>query len=347
MLAASSLITGTTAGRDSERRDFEQRESDKQGPSKSGTKLLKTLTSLRLAMMKVGLILLSCFANTQIIYLVLGMANRRFHFLSSVFMCYAGNPNYAKHYTFEATIDWFKWQANPIGLMKQGSKWGLVIGTPMTEADFTDPKNADKLARLLKKLRRIARFIGVEQISLSGILPSYLLNNHYELKMGDNSVPATVVYRALLQLEHKEDLPDSTPIILLGGNGSVGTHIQVLLEEAGRSFCVVDPNNGLSQLPEDLMSKPCVLIDVSRRNVLARYADSLWPQLILLNETYPEPPKKLIAALRHRGVKCFHVSGVKGSVYPPLPQGYQGSVPCCAIHDASDDALTPVLLSLS
>ncbi len=67
---------------------------------------------------------------------------------------------------------------------------------------------------------------------------------------------------------------------------------------------------------------------------IAAYVEQMWPELILLNQAYPEPPPRLIRQIARQGVAVFHLAGVEGRVHPSLPLGYDNAVPCCAVHDA-------------
>ena len=99
------------------------------------------------------------------------------------------------------------------------------------------------------------------------------------------------------------------------------------------------------ELPEELKGKAAILIDVSRRNVLQSYVDDMWSELVVLNETFPEPSKKIVSKLTSKSIRIFHLSGVAGSIFPSLPYGYKDSVPCCAIHDVGS-SINPIIKEL-
>ena len=295
---------------------------------------------------KAATLLLTLISESLALYYLIGIINKRRPFIHSVFICYAGSPKYAQHYVFNFAANWMKWRPVPIGILRQGNAWGLAFGTPMSETDFTHPKNKEKLYSLVDHLQRIAHIVGAEKVTLSGILPSFLEKNGKTVKGCDNRPPALAVYESYKHLCQNNFSDVAVPAILLGGNGSVGKHIQAVFKLQQRSCHVVDPAGGLTSLPKEVKNKACILIDVSRRDVLKTYADDFWPEMVILNETFPEPPKALINNLKHKGIKTYHLAGVEGRVYPSLPYGYKNSVPCCAIHDANAD-IRPIIKELS
>jgi hypothetical protein len=286
-------------------------------------------------------------SELKIFYFIIGFLNKRLHFIDSVFLCYSGNSSYANYYTFKFSRNWQKWRPTPIGILYQGKKWGLVVGSPMSEKEFTNKNNNDDLFLLLNRTTEIADLIHAKKITLAGILPSYLDKINFEVKGNDNRLTALTVYHSYHSLINSEFSGESVPAILLGGNGSVGKILQTIFQDhKNYNFFVIDPIGGLPSLPEKIINQKCILIDVSRYKAISQYVDDLWDGIVILNETYPEPPKKLIRKLKSKGIKTFHLCGVNGRIYPSLPHGYRDSVPCCAIHDDSVD-LEPNLIELS
>ncbi|MEM9269407.1 MAG: hypothetical protein AAGA78_10775, partial [Pseudomonadota bacterium] len=129
---------------------------------------------LRRVALKSVLVVSAIACCTYIPYLVLGLWNRVFGGWHSVFFCYAGSRNFISSYAPAAAVDLFRWRPSPIGIMRQNGKFGCVLAAPVTEAEFLNPKNKDAFRRLRERLRRIAWCLGVEQVSLAGILPGIL-----------------------------------------------------------------------------------------------------------------------------------------------------------------------------
>jgi len=62
----------------------------------------------------------------------------------------------------------------------------------------------------------------------------------------------------------------------------------------------------------------------------ARYIPFLWPEVVVVNEVYPEPSEKEVADIKAKGAVCYHIVGAKGRAWPGFPRGYAGGIPCCA-----------------
>ncbi|OED37893.1 hypothetical protein AB833_21685 [Chromatiales bacterium (ex Bugula neritina AB1)] len=241
---------------------------------------------------------------------------------------------------------WLRWRPTPIGVFRQGEHWGIVFATPMTEEDFLNPKNKEPFLRLLDRLENINSLMGVRLTSYAGVIPSYLHANGYKNDVSHHfSKPLPVINKSIeivISIEFAEYPDKDIPIILLGGNGKIGTPLKYHWRDSRTDIYVVDPQGGNVSLPNEIYGKPAILVDVSRRGAIRIYIDEMWDGLVILNETFPEPSKSTISLLDSKGVKIYHLSGVKGVVIPSLPHGYIDSVPCCAIHDSNEDTL-PVL----
>ena len=147
---------------------------------------------------------------------------------------------------------------------------------------------------------------------------------------------AVVVRAAVGEMVRERFGGQAPPIILLGGAGHVGRPVGETLWTAGHDVHVVDPRHGRRELPVALRGSPCLLVDVSRRGVIGDYVPQMWPGLVVLNETFPRPASAHVDAMTAAGVDVYHLSGVAGAIFPPLPFGYENAVPCCAAHGVGD-----------
>lgn len=86
---------------------------------------------------------------------------------------------------------------------------------------------------------------------------------------------------------------------------------------------------------DQLRGCPVLLINISRRDVLERYIDSLWDGVVVLNEVYPECSQEGIEQIKVIGARYFHIQGVKAWSVPRFPGAYKGAVPCCAASAAN------------
>ena len=122
------------------------------------------------------------------------------------------------------------------------------------------------------------------------------------------------------------------PILVIGGAGHIGLPITKALLESGAEVHVIDPREGERTLPAQLHGRPVLVLDCSRAGVLGTYVDQMWPGMVVLNEVFPRTPRTVVEQLSEKGIPCWHLSGLTGSIFPPLPHGYENAVPCCASH---------------
>lgn len=275
--------------------------------------------------------LLNLAINHQIVFRMIGWLNRRFDFLSSVFVVYPASREYALSYVYERHLHLSKWQPWLVGLFKQNGKWGILLGISSVEEDFYQSENKIKLQELADKVEFIRKCVGAQQKTFSGILPGILHANAIVTETTEANVTVKVVLEAEKQVRRLERLDDDIPLVLLGGEGFIGRRLKVKFQE--RELYSVDIANQMSHKdswPDHLKGKPAILLNVSRKSALLDYLPKLWPEIILLNEVYPEPSKACMQQLAKQRISTYHVVGVSGSAYPPFPRAYQGGIPACA-----------------
>ena len=279
-------------------------------------------------MIKPVVLLCATACLTYVPYVFLGFWNRVFGGWGTVFYCYAGEARFITAYAPPWAIDIFRWRPSPIGVMQQDGIRGVVLASPLTEAEFLNPENAAQFTALQRRIARISRLLGADQIALAGILPGVLKNSPHIPSNDSRDIVVKAVLSATRHLSENHALDPN--IILLGGAGHVGQALRPALEAAGHAVSIVDPAANTREFPSHLKGTPCLLIDVARKGVVEKYLDQLWPGMVMLNETFPSPSRKTISALTAKGIQVWHLSGVAGSVTPPLPYGYEDAVPCCA-----------------
>jgi len=225
---------------------------------------------------------------------------------------------------------WLPW---PAGIFRQNGKWGLMTVISSLEDDFTDPGNVENLKTLLNRTERIRQLLGAKQKTFAGILPGVM----YMKRLIRKSVEAEVTVQAVLQVERELksqiDYPSDVPLIILGGRGFIGKSLLRSLN--GRKAYCVDANGdgnkaNMGAWPSHLKGQKAILVNLTRKAVLANYLHLFWPELVLVNEVYPEPKPGEIQELTARGSAAFHIVGLKARSYPKLPRAYQGGIPCCA-----------------
>jgi len=283
-----------------------------------------------------SLVLLSIvFLSNPLSLILLGLVNRMLlRPVRTFFVVYPAGRRFVDHYGFKFVQPHLKKTPVICGVYFQGGVPGLIFGISGTEADFQQP---DFLAELKGNTDRIGRWLGISNIKYSGILPSAMhrkgVLDALELKRKSQRV-SQVVFRAEQQLRQQLSLTTETPVILLGGRGSVGAPLQRLLQAQGRSVHIVDCDD---PMPETLRGKRTILIDVARKGALEERMEQLWNGIIILNETYPAPRRRTLQQLEQMEIPVFHIAGVKGIALPPFPGAYSGGIPCCGMNDSDDN----------
>jgi hypothetical protein len=194
-------------------------------------------------------------------------------------------------------------------------------------------------------VRTTARLLDVDIVNLAGTLPGILYRDGERFFADPRPTTVEVILRAIDRLGERYGSGAAPPTILLGGAGFIGTALRQTLSERGRRCVVIDPTAGERTIPADIRGRPAVLVDLAPRGTIRGYLDQLWPGLVVLNETFPQPTGDVLAALADRLIEVFHLSGVAGRIVPALPPPYDRSVPCCAVHDL-EGSLEPCLVKL-
>ncbi len=291
-----------------------------------------------------SLVLLSIvFLSNPLSLLILGLLNRILLTpVTSLFVIYPASQKYVDYYGFKFLQPHLKNIPVICGLYFQGGTPGLIFGISGTEADFEKP---GFLTALKRNSDRIARWLGVSSTRYSGILPSAMQRKGVlepqELARRSGLV-GRVVILAEEEVRQQLSMNQGTPVVLLGGRGSVGRQLkrQLLLEN--RTVYTVGRRD---ELPEVLRGQQVILIDVARKGALEKIIPQLWEGVVLLNETYPAPRAKVIRDLGEIGVPVFHLAGVKGFAFPEFPGAYSGGIPCCGMNEGG--VIRPLLKYLS
>lgn len=282
---------------------------------------------------KLGILLLNALVNHNFVYKTVGLLNKRWHFLSSVFVAYPASADYARAYVYERSLDVCRWSPWPVGLLWQNGKLGLMLVISSTEEDFLSPANYENLKVLAKRTEHIQHLLGASQKTFAGILPGVLFGKRLVRESIEREVTVEAVFKAEQEVRDAEGYDDTVPLIILGGRGFIGRRLVAKLELHGRKVHCVDINSKESCTalwPAHLTGTRAILINATKKAVLKEYVSRFWPELVLLNEVYPEPSDEEIDALTKLGSPAYHVVGVEAKSYPPFPKAYAGAIPCCA-----------------
>ena len=299
------------------------------------------------------LALISSYAVGNAVFLgAVGLANRVLlgGRIKTLFMYYPATEAYADLVAYRWHQRRFGWFPGLVGLFVQNGRIGLCFAVPNTEAQFKDQANTGHVATLMQRMDGLRHRIGAEHRTFAGILPSIFHSRGIQDRdvVMQRNMTARAVLAALDEVIAGNRLPADVPVLLLGGRGFVGSHVQQLC--VGRNVSVIDANetDAFRALIRPLRGHPLVIVNLTKAGVLADYLEYFWPGLILLNEVYPEPSRCEVRAAESLGSVVYHISGVEAWCWPPFPRAYRGGIPCCAsVPLGADERVAVVVTRLS
>lgn len=274
-------------------------------------------------------------------YLFIGLVNRIVGLfgkrpIRSNFVFYATDKRYLSTMIYEWYTFRVKWKPGLGQIMKQNGYWILSFGVASNEKDFYDPKNKAKLEKMLRRAERVARIIGVEQLTFAGVLPGVFAKCGFERKIRPvekKNTVAAVVESVHITIE-KEGLAKDVPVVVLGGSGYIGECVVATLRRQGYPGKIysIDIKNGDKSgvLPSELMFQPAILLNITKKFAIRDYLPQLWLGAVVVNEVFPEPSEETITAMDEKGVVLYHITGVEAKAYPEMGKAYKGGIPCCA-----------------
>lgn len=287
---------------------------------------------------KITLLLLNFVFNHEVVFSVIGWFNKKLNLITTVFVAYPATEEYALAYVYPRHRHIMRWSPWPAGIFRQNGKWGLMTVISSTEKDFTNPDNIENLRAFVARTEKIRSLIGASQKTFAGVLPGIMYAKRIISEAIEADVTVEVLLKAEAEVKRAEKYPEDVPIIVLGGEGFIGSRLVDKL--AGREVYSIDLNGSGSSdpasWPNHLRGQKAVLVNITRKAALCDYLDFFWPELVLLNEVYPEPGKREIEKLRQIGSPAYHVVGVIAKSYPSFPKAYAGGIPCCAAWNSED-----------
>jgi hypothetical protein len=200
-----------------------------------------------------------------------------------------------------------------------------------TEEDFLAPSNQGELSRLVGRTERLRLLLGAQRKTFAGVLPGVLYARRIVRESPETDLTAEVVVRAERKVRDQLGWSANHPVVVLGGRGFVGRRLVRRFQAEGRNVHVVDLKGDQERgWPDHLEGRRAILVNAARRDSLVEYLPRFWPELVLLNEVYPEPGQAEISLPREIGSVAFHVAGVAALCIPAFPGAYSDGIPCCA-----------------
>ena len=274
--------------------------------------------------------LLNLFFNHDWIFWLIGLLNKRIGVIGSVFLAYPATDGYSDAYTYRRRARTMEWTPRPIGFFRQNGKIGIKFAISASNGQFSDPANKGNLCHLVQRMEKLRKLFHAEYKTFAGILPGVLFMKRLVKETPEADVTVEAVKQVIGKVKSLEGLSEDTPVIVLGGKGFIGRRVVAALPQGTVYSVDIAGNNGQSVWPSHLHGKPVLLVNISLNSALGQYIPLLWPEVVVVNEVYPEPNEELAQQLKVAGCHCYHVVGVKARALPSFPGGYQGGIPCCA-----------------
>ena len=280
-------------------------------------------------------LLFNALFNNRLSFYFLGLLNKRFKILKTIYVGYSVDDGYAQEYSFpsESFREKYKWSPFLAGFVFQNKKIGLKFFIAANEDDFLDKSNKKNLLDFISKIDRIKELTHAGQKTFAGVLPGVLYMARIIRSMNETEVVVESVCKAIEKVKEEEGYPTDSPVIILGGKGFIGKRVVRKLGSE-QVYCVdkSGDDNFSDSWPSFLKNQKSILVNISRQFVLKNYIPHVWPSLVLLNEVYPEPSQQEILSYREKGGNVYHLAGVKGVAIPSFPKAYSGSIPCSAAY---------------
>ena len=296
----------------------------------SGLMRRKHANSALVAFLRRALVTFLNFAlNRNAVYRGFGWLNSRFGLMDCVFLVYPASTSYRMAYASSKLAALARWTPHIVGVMCQEARVGLVVAIGATEPELMDQRNTGRLKLVVSRVEQIRNLLRAKEARYAGILPGVLFSKRIRRHTQELDIAVDALLKAECLVRQSVNYGEDVPIVVLGGRGHVGKELVRRL--AGRQvYCVDTQKSGQQdEWPKHLIGCPTLLINVTRPGVLQNYLDRFWPELVILNEVYPEPTKAELDGLMSLGCSAYHLAGIVGTVFPSLPGAYRGAIPCC------------------
>ncbi len=278
-----------------------------------------------------GLTALNLLLMRGAVLRLVGLLNRRWGFLHTVFVAYPAGPAFADAYSYPQQREGIRWRPWLCGVFRQGGRWGMITAVSSTDEDFLDPGNEDNLRALFRRAEHLRRQLHAPRKTFAGILPGLLCGRRIVRQCPEADLTVDALCQAEAAVRRELGYPDDAPLIVIGGRGFIGRRLVRRFRDRPVYSVDVNGKGGEAQRwPDHLRGTPAILINAARPGALQEYLPRFWPGLALVNEVYPAPGDDDLAILRTVGAPAFHVVGVEAASFPPFPGEYRGGIPCCA-----------------
>lgn len=275
--------------------------------------------------------------NQRVIFSMIGLMNKTIlrGIIKSVFLAYPAKKRHIESYTYPWFSKRIKWKPAIIGIFIQKGKIGIAFAISSMESDFVDDENRDSLKKVASFIEERRKLLGADQKSFAGILPGVLSKKAILKKTEEADLTVRAIFMAIEALKEKKAMSSTFSIIVLGGKGFIGGKLTSFLKRSeeykNRVFSLdLDDFNKMPEVMARIKDKDVMFLNITKKKALNDYMPFFSKKTVILNEVYPEPSEHDLSKIKERGASCYHIVGLKGKMYPPLPGAYREGVPCCA-----------------
>jgi len=284
---------------------------------------------LMLHFRRIGIELLNIIVNHDWFFRLVGLVNRWFGIVESVFIAYAANEKYALAYGYPKRIRKQKWDPWLTGVLVQNKKLVIMFSISANENDLKDPQNVKQLNYLVNRAETLKELVSARQKTFAGILPGVLYSKRIIREVPEADLTAAIIVQAVEMVKKNEALEAETPIIVLGGRGFIGRRVVKLLPKEKIYTIDLSEGQGKNGWPSYLGKREIVL-NITQNNALFDYLKVIRPKTVVINDVYPEPTLDVLEELWRKNCTYYHISGVKALSIPAFPGAYKGAIPACA-----------------
>lgn len=264
--------------------------------------------------------------------------------IGSLFNVYAVNERYLNRFFFQWHADRAKmndWRTIPVNLFFQGGKLIYTLAVTALEDQFSygsqNFKNGTAKMRLLElsqNLESTRDQIHAKYISYAGIMPSVKRSLGISNSFQEAETTISGVMKAIEKVMKKLNLPDYTPVVIIGIRGHIGS---VLVKRLPSGLTVIPIDNDNKDflkkiVVRELSGERVLVLNIASGGALEEYVDYFPSGWILLNEAYDNLKPETVYKYNNKGVLLLTINGFKSWVMISLGDAYENCIPLCAAN---------------
>jgi len=293
------------------------------------------------ALTQLFFIILNVIVNHDVVFKLIGLANKRRHWLKAVFVTYPNSEKIASRFAPRWLFGYLKWRPYFLGPFEQGGGWGLKFVISSFPHELSTSDNKSNRRELLDRMEYLRRITGAEKILFGFGIGAALRGDRPKDAQGqllvsadDAFVAAQAAVLAAQQVRERHGL-DGAPVIFLATRSMIERIDKYLKISGGLTAIMINPqerNKPEFVWPTELRDRQVVLISLVKEDNLLTLRGRLGSSWIIVNEAYLKDPDDFVSKLgRPKGIPVYQLCGARGRTFPDPPGIYYGSMPCCQV----------------